>query len=78
MRGNDRDDVNPAHYIILRAEKEPARTNKRNPHVINDIVLLMEMTGYYPTSTEELLARWPEMKHHRKEDLDATVQAYLL
>lgn len=77
VRDCQQDDVNPAHYILLVPRPLPKRKNKRRAHPIPDLISLMQLSGFYPSTVEECLARWPDLTYN-KEDIDATIKEVAL
>lgn len=63
-------DVNPKHYRI-NAIIEQEQT-KVPP--VEGIIDLMASSGYWPTTVEELLARWPEFAGCSREELEETLK----
>lgn len=77
-RDDSKDDINPAHYILLQKRDKPKRRNNKRAKPIQEIAALMEMANFWPTTIEQLLDRWPDFKDYSKEELNATIAAVTL
>lgn len=82
-RGNryfKRDNVNPVWYRLSQpaGTTESKRKYVRKAVVIDTLASLMLMADVFPLSVDEALARWPEFKGERLQDLQATLDSVTL